>query len=206
MKAATERQHVAAGQPQRARPGPGELERRLHPLGARVAEEHLGVAGGVGERPRELDRGAVREQVRAVRQQLHLPRHRARDPRRGVTERVDADAAHEIDVLAPRRVHDPGVAPRDQLEPGQRVERSEPLELLEGQGAIGLGSGRRGVRRPCGHGESGPSCVLTHGSPLPLRGRSWFRPRRRASDARFRARTRPRCEPRPRRSRPITLE
>ena len=107
MEAAAKRRDISSREPVGPCAGAGELERRFDALGAGVAEEHARVAGLGGQRVREIGRGTVRIEVRDVREGARLLRDRARYRGGGVAERIDGDAADEIEILPAGAIRDP---------------------------------------------------------------------------------------------------
>ena len=101
---------------------PGQLERRLVGLGAGVGEEHLARPPRVEQREQLLGQPDLRlggEEVRDVAERLELRRHRRDQGRVPVAERVDRDAAEEVDVLLAVGVPDVGALAADQRQLGR---------------------------------------------------------------------------------------
>ena len=115
-----------------ARRLPCVLERRLHGLGAGVAEERLRSAEASRERRGELLRGLGAVQVRRVPEALELRLRRRERRRMAVPERDDRDPAAEVQVLAPVRVPDAAPVAAHDREVGPRIRRQEPLEPVHG--------------------------------------------------------------------------
>ena len=118
---------------------PGELERGLVGLGAGVGEEHLAGPAGAEQREQllgELDLRLAGEEVRDVAERLELVGDRLDQRRVGVAERVDGDAAEQVDVLLAVGVPDVGALAADERQlrraegVHQRRRRSGPASVL----------------------------------------------------------------------------
>src|SRR5262249_29812422 len=121
VEAAPERDEIAAGAAARAGVGAHDLERGLVGFGPAVAGDPRRVAGRRGRRFGELHAGTAREDVGDLAEASHLTRHGVLQPARRVAERVDRDALHEVEVLAPGGVGRARALARHELEPRQRV-------------------------------------------------------------------------------------
>jgi len=136
---------------------PRDLDGALHRLGAGIAEEHL-----VGEARFAQPRGeplAVRalEQVRHVPELGGLLLQRGDQMRMRVTERVDRDAAGEVEITL-------------------AVSAEQPRAFAALERDIGAGEDRQEVRRCCSRGHGHPiksGCGLRRlHRQMPERGRN----------------------------------
>ena len=84
----------------RSRPGirARQLQRSLPRFGAGVAEEDAVQAGDLGEAQRKLGLAVVEEEIRDVQQLPALFADRLLDRRMPVAQRVDADAAQQVEI------------------------------------------------------------------------------------------------------------
>ena len=128
---------------------PGELDRVLDRLGARVEERGPGRAGNRDERAqalRELDVGLVGDdRVVGVKEALGLVDDRLDDRRMGVTGVDDADAAGEVDEDVPVDVRDRRVLGGGGKDREVRAQRRCDRPRLTLEEAPRLGAGHLGL-------------------------------------------------------------
>ena len=96
------RADVRAFAAQQAGIGARQLERALPGFGAGVGEEDAVEAGALGEAQRQFRLALVIEEVRRVDERAALARNRVLDRRMVIAERVDADAAEQVEIASYR--------------------------------------------------------------------------------------------------------
>ena len=145
---------VRARSPSRVPVAARELQARLHRLGAAVAEERAVEARQRREPLGELALERVVEEVRAVQQRRRLLGDHRGEPRVRVTERRDADAREEVEVLAPLGVVQERAAPVRRCTIGAALVHLHHVRRFEGDDVDERGC--RSVRSSCsGHHARG---------------------------------------------------
>ena len=76
----------------------GQFERAFPGLGATIAKEDAVQAGALGKLQRQLRLALVKEEIRGVDELAALPDDGLFDGRMAVAERVNADAAQQVEI------------------------------------------------------------------------------------------------------------
>jgi hypothetical protein len=107
----------------------GELERALHRLGARVAEEHAPLERGVGQALGKSHRGLGVEEVAHVHEPARLPADGLDHRRVAVPELHHRDPSQEVEVLVALVVPQARALPAHELHGIARVGGHHGLAL-----------------------------------------------------------------------------